>query len=99
MKLRDYAANVIGDGGGGEAAAEGVAPPYIFAESKPLGSKSALVDIFPEVSVFRDLRNILLVPLWIHSNCCEAHQKTLRASTLRSDGWRCSVLALCTRVS
>jgi hypothetical protein len=60
ITLRDYATLVVGDGGSGEAATDKVAPPYIFAESKPLGSKS-LVDIFPEVLSEGNLQNLCIL--------------------------------------
>ena len=54
MTLSDYVTSVIGDNKEGTndaysySEANHTPPPYIFAESKPLGSKK-LVDIFPEV--------------------------------------------------
>jgi hypothetical protein len=87
MTLRDYATLVVGDGGGGEAAAEKVAPPYIFAESKPKGSKS-LVDIFPEVLSEGGLQNVFFFLVSL-SNRGESLRKALRASS-PSVGWaRC----------
>jgi len=59
MTLSEYAATVIGDGQGDNDCSSSpeneAPPPYIFAESKPLGSEG-LMDIFPEVFLRRFLK-------------------------------------------